>query len=66
VLTGINACGDLASTTILRRLAASGVVEAGTTCDPPQFRGVAGSPRLKLWEEVTISCFQGENLINFF
>jgi transposase len=45
-LTGINACGDPASTTVLQRLAASGVMEAGTTCDPPQFRGVAGSPRL--------------------
>jgi putative transposase len=44
-LTGINACGDPASTTILQRLAASGVKEAGTTCDPPKFHEVAGSPR---------------------
>ena len=36
-LTGIHACGDSASTTILRRLVASGVVEAGTIFNGSQF-----------------------------
>jgi len=36
-LTGIHACGDSASTAILQRLVASGIVEAGTTFGSSQF-----------------------------